>query len=156
MYDIEGTEIIVRALAAQREDAAKLKQAIRERKEFILANDGILADDEKQLEELNSYIESNENELRTRAVAAYRVTGNKKPFGGVEVKNFKVRSFAYDPNSAKRWCLSNLTPALKLDAKTFEKAIESGDVPAEVATMAETDEPRAQIATDLGKFLGAE
>ena len=50
-----------------------------------------------------------------------------------------------DELAAKTWCISNLTPALKLDAKEFEDAAKKGNIPAHLATV--TTVATATIAT---------
>jgi hypothetical protein len=64
----------------------------------------------------------------------------------VAVKMFTVVSIP-DESAAREWAFSNFRPALKLDAKTFEKAAKDGNIPAELATVSK--EARAQIATKL-------
>ena len=46
---------------------------------------------------------------------------------------------------------TNFTPALKLNTAMFEKAAKAGTIPAELAKV--DTEPRAQIDSDLSKFL---
>lgn len=64
----------------------------------------------------------------------------------VSVKMFSIVQIS-DEQKAKEWCIDHFTPALKLDAKTFEKAAKDGNIPADLATV--TKEARAQIATKL-------
>jgi hypothetical protein len=84
------------------------------------------------------------------ALEAYAADGNKKPHDAVQVKIFTVVN-PYDIELAREWCMTNFRPALKLDAKTFEKAVKDKTVPAELATT--SDEPRVQIATDLKDYI---
>lgn len=90
-----------------------------------------------------------ESEIKSMALQEYRETGNKRPDLSVNVKVFKVSTFSYEPAKAKAWAISNLTTALKLDAAKFEAAVESGDVPAEIATVETKDDPRVQISASL-------
>jgi hypothetical protein len=64
----------------------------------------------------------------------------------VTVKNFTVVNVT-DELKSKEWCIAHFTPALKLDAKVFEKAAKDGNIPAELATVSK--EYRAQIASKL-------
>ena len=90
-----------------------------------------------------------EAEIKNAAMLEYRITGNKRLNLSVSVKVFKLSDFSYDPAKAKAWAISNLTTALKLDTGKFEAAVESGDVPAEIATVTITDDPRVQISANL-------
>jgi hypothetical protein len=63
-----------------------------------------------------------------------------------QVKLFTVVQIP-DELKAKEWSIAHFTPALKLDAKVFEKAAKDGNIPADLATV--TKEPRAQISTKL-------
>ena len=53
----------------------------------------------------------------------------------------------YNEGAAKEWCIANMRPALKLDAKKFEAAVISNDVPADIATA--NKQPVVKIATKL-------
>ena len=94
-----------------------------------------------------------EDKVRADAQEAYQADPKNKKQRGVSIKIFKVATIT-DENKARQWCITNFTPALKLDTKAFEKAAKEGTVPAELATV--TDEPRAQIDTDLSAFLPQE
>jgi len=78
---------------------------------------------------------------------------NKKPHLKVSIKTFDTSAAKYDPKKATEWCLKNFTPAVKLDAKVFEKAVLDGSVPEEVATVVSATENRVQIAADLSDYL---
>ncbi len=87
-----------------------------------------------------------EEQIRAAALSEYSASGNKKPHANVTVKMFTTVAIP-DEAAAREWCFINFRPALKFDAKTFEKAVKDGAVPAVLAST--QDEPRAQIATKL-------
>lgn len=94
-------------------------------------------------------IEKLEDEIKVEALATFSSTGTKKQ-EAVTIKEFAVVTIK-DEALAREWCMTNFRPALKLDTKTFEKAVKDGTVPDVYATV--TTEPRAQIATDLSEYL---
>ena len=87
-----------------------------------------------------------ESTIKENSVAS----GQKNPHEAVTVKLFTVVKIV-DDAKAREWCMTNFRPALKLDTKVFEKAAKDGTVPADLAVVEE--DPRAQIATDLSKYL---
>ncbi len=89
-----------------------------------------------------------ENRLRIMAVNFFKETNNKKPCPGVEVKEYEV--LYYDEKLAKNWVLEKrIDVALKLNKKLFEDVASKLDIDfVEIKR-----EPRATIATDLGKIL---
>lgn len=95
-------------------------------------------------------IERVTEEIRMKALEEFNGTKNKHPFDGVQIKFFTIVSIT-DETRAREWCLMNFRPALKLDAKVFEKAVKDGTIPADLAKV--DVEPRAQISTDLSDYL---
>ena len=91
--------------------------------------------------------------MRNWGISQYKLLGEKKPNSLVEIRLFKKPLFQYVPLNAIRWCVSNFTPALKLDAAKFEKAVEEGSIPGDVATCTITEEPKVYIAQDLSILL---
>ena len=86
--------------------------------------------------------EEAENLLRELTLKAYEETGNKNPALGVSVKVFQVLD--YEPKEALKWAMEHQI-ALSLDKKSFEGFAKA--TPLEFVTV--TEEPRAQIATNL-------
>jgi len=117
-------------------EKAKILDAVKSGENFILA-------DTKQ-SEAEMYAAGIEAEIRESALALYD-EDSELP-ARVAVKQFTVVTVA-DELKAKEWCIAHFTPALKLDAKVFEKAAKDGNIPADLATV--TKEARAQIATKL-------
>ena len=78
---------------------------------------------------------------------------NKKPHPCVTLKSFDVTKVVYDPEKAFRFCLTNLTTALSLDQREFEKQARTGKLPTELVTVLPASELRAQISTDLSAYL---
>lgn len=96
-------------------------------------------------------VENLEADIKAAAQVRYTVDQNKKPGNGIEIKIFKVATIL-DPDRAREWCMTNFRPALKLDETMLRKAaVDGGTIPASVVTV--TEEPRAQIASDLSEFL---
>ncbi len=91
-----------------------------------------------------------EESLRAAALESFALDGNKKPHPAVTIKMFSSVKIANE-ESATEWCFANFRPALKLDAKIFEKAAKDGNVPSGLVVVGE--EPKAQIATDLSEYV---
>lgn len=91
-----------------------------------------------------------EEVIRDEAITAYKADETKKKGPGVTVKIFTTVEII-DEGAALQWCKQNFTPALKLNTAMFEKAAKAGTIPAELAKV--DTEPRAQIDSDLSKFL---
>lgn len=100
-------------------------------------------------------IERLEAEIKADFVKAFDGQ-NKKPHQYVTLKSFDVTKIVYDPEKAFRFCLTNLTTALSLDQKEFDKQARTGKLPTELVTVLPASELRAQISTDLSAYLVAE
>lgn len=107
-------------------------------------------DIENALEEAGEHMVEIDVAIRKEALATYDLTQNKKPGHGIEIKIFSVATIL-DRDRAREWCMGNFTPALKLDESIFKRAAIDGTIPASLVTVSE--EPRAQIASDLSEFL---
>ena len=103
-------------------------------------------DDHSQLianeSDAKNYCQEAETKLRELTLEAYSQTGNKAPVPGVTVKIFQTLD--YDPKEALKWALHHEI-ALSLDKKSFETFAKA--TPLEFVSI--TEEPRAQIATQL-------
>jgi len=99
-----------------------------------------------QLAIAENQVAEQETLLRELTVRAYNETGSKQPAPGVSVKLFQILD--YDPKEALKWAMSHQV-SLSLDKKSFESLAKA--TPIECVTISE--EPRAQIATDLSKVL---
>ena len=130
----------------------QIKQVARARQEAQRLTDEKMAklkawEDENQVfldavKSASEYRNEQENLLRELTLEVYRETGEKKPVEGVNVKIFQ--KLLYNQEEAKDWCLEHRV-ALKLDAPVFEKLAQAEKLP--FVTI--TEEPRAQIATNL-------
>jgi len=125
--------------------AHALIQAVRDSSEYI-ALQAMITEADKDVVFLDRMV-------REQALEAFNADGSRRPHPAVTVKEFTVVTIP-DEMKAREWSFTNFRPALKLDAKVFEKAVKDGTVPAELATVA--TEARAQIATDLSKYLAEE
>ena len=90
-----------------------------------------------------------EAEIRAAGVRAYRETGNKRPFPGVEVGVFEVLS--YEDAEALLWAQTHQV-ALVLDKRVFE-GLAKGPVGYQMKFLTRYEVPRAQIAKDIGAAL---
>jgi hypothetical protein len=139
----EELERNLNLLAKARESAEALKLAKREMIENVQQSDDFMKLDILSREG-DALITELESSIRAAALALHAEFCELP--SRVTVKNFTVVTIS-DEAKAREWCLTNFRPALKLDAKTFEKAAKDGTVPADLATI--TKEARAQIATKL-------
>ena len=89
-------------------------------------------------------VDTLESEIRQVALSLYEE--NAELPKAVTVKWFRAVKIASE-EKAREWCFTNFRPALKLDNKTFEKAVKDGSIPVELATVSK--EAHAQIATQL-------
>lgn len=92
-------------------------------------------------------LEQAETALRDAGWQAYQDTGDKAPHPAIKIKLFTV--LKYDLGRAKDYCIAHLPNALKLDARTFEKAAPALGLD----WVEEAKEPRAEIAGDLSAYL---
>ena len=84
--------------------------------------------------------------LREAAIIEYGETGNRKPTPGVEIKVFST--LQYDREAAMAWATKH-NLALTLDVKAFEAIARAQPLP----IVRKVDEPKATLATDMGKAL---
>ena len=96
-------------------------------------------------------VERLENTLRAEALGQY-ANDNNKSGTGYKIKTVKHIEIP-DPEKVKAWCLTNFTPALKVDTKAVETAAKSGSIPADLVRV--EDQPQVYIDSDLSQFLDA-
>lgn len=130
-------------LATIREQAENVRKAKREMIENVQQSDEFMELD-KSGNLLDGSLSDLEARIRETALTLYEDSCDLP--SRVAVKLFTVVNVP-DELKAKEWCIDHFTPALKLDAKVFEKAAKDGNIPAELATVSK--EARAQIATKL-------
>lgn len=130
-------------LATIREQAENVRKAKREMIENVQQSDEFMELD-KSGNLLDGSLSDLEARIRETALTLYKDSCDLP--SRVAVKLFTVVNVP-DELKAKEWCIDHFTPALKLDAKVFEKAAKDGNIPAELATVSK--EARAQIATKL-------
>lgn len=108
-------------------------------------------DDLKLQAALRDEIARLENAARSLAVAAYRLTGNKAPYPGLNVKITK--QIAYDHAKAFAWAKEH-NLCLKLDTRAMDDQVKAmikrGGYPDWITT---SKTPAGTISTDLGKVL---
>lgn len=98
--------------------------------------------------EYKDSVNAREESLRDTALQEYDETQKKKGLG------YSIRIMTNvtitDEKSAFEWCLSNFTPSLKLDVRTFKTAAKNGTVPSDLAEV--TEEAKVYINGDLSEF----
>ena len=94
-------------------------------------------------------VERLENTLRAEALGQY-TNDNNKSATGYKIKTVKHIEIPA-PEKVKAWCLTNFTPALKVDTKAVETAAKSGSIPADLVRV--EDQPQVYIDSDLSQFL---
>ena len=104
-------------------------------------------EDVDRLERLQGAVETLDATVRVQAVAAFRETGEKRPFPGVEVKEETV--LEYERDAAFSWAKEHGI-CLSLDVAAFEKVARDLVIP-DVVLIAK--EPKVFIAKDLAKAL---
>lgn len=139
---------LVRNVAALRRTAATTAEQIKAIEARVKAENHLLYEEKARLA---TELEAAESQLRALAKEEYERTGEKKPTPGVEIKI--GTSYEYKPEDALAWARQTkmaLVPE-SLDVKAFAKIAAATPLP--FVTVVET--PKAQIATDLDKVLGA-
>lgn len=140
----ETLEQLINELALARAAFAADKQAADERQKQLLEDPelAILKGTAAQAAEEVARLES---QIKSMALALHVETGTKAPHPKVAIKTFKTFVIR-DPEAMRKWVVTNLPAALKVDEKKVEKyAHEFGEVDGtETGT-----EPRAQIASAL-------
>ena len=103
------------------------------------------------LKEIN--LQEAETNLRSEALEEYKATDNKAPGPGVAIKLFQ--KLEYDHEEAFKWACKH-EMALQLNVGAFEKIVRiSPDRAGDLSFVQVSQEPQAQIATDLSKVLTA-
>lgn len=143
MTDLNQLETMLENLRTFREDAEFYKAEKNKILDAVKANENFVLAETKQ-GEAEMYAAGLEAEIRKTTLALY--DENCELPSRVSVKWFTTVQIT-DELKAKEWCIAHFTPALKLDAKVFEKAAKDGNIPADLATVAK--EARTQIATKL-------
>ncbi len=141
--EIEHLNALLDNLKISRNDAEFYKAEKKSMLELVTTREDYLLASVKQ-EESELIVAGLETQIRTMALQLNEVMADLPD--RVSVKMFSIVQIS-DEQKAKEWCIDHFTPALKLDAKTFEKAAKDGNIPADLATV--TKEARAQIATKL-------
>lgn len=91
--------------------------------------------------------------LRNQALDQYKAESQKKVGFGIEIKISKTARIVNE-SAMREWCLSNFTPALRLDTKLVEKAALSGNIPETMYQLSE--EPKVMLPTDLSEYLDSQ
>lgn len=142
----ESLAVALRELAVARDHAAAVREVLAgARREFDEANAELIA----SVSEHAARVAEAEEQVRSLAVVAHDLTGEKKPVPGAEVV---IRTtYRYDAADALAWAETALPTAITrtLDTKAIDKIASTGTLP--FATKVET--PSVRIATDLTSYL---
>lgn len=132
-----------RILADWHKGEVEIRTATVKRSELYLR----LARANEKLKQVQQVVDDCDEKLRAAILKDHQATGEKH-YSGAEVKFFTV--IKYNDQDAVDYCIEHdISAALKLDHKQFEKAAE---VLRPGFVVAET-EPRVYIDKDLSKFL---
>lgn len=139
----------LKELAQYRSDAQSQKGLVEKlQKKLELTEEWISLQEEKeQLKGLSVVVEQLEEEVRDLAHSLFDGQ-NKKPFIGIEIKEFSVVK-VLDEKRALVWASQNAPSILKLDQTKFKKAVEN----LELDFVEKGVEYRVQIASDLSEYL---
>ncbi len=100
----------------------------------------------RELELSQSMLAEAEANVRAAALAEYAANQDKHPHPAVTIK--MMTRLDYDPEAAKSYSIAHLPNALKLDARTFEKAAKVLGL--DFVTI--TEEPTTAIDSDLSMW----
>jgi len=111
----------------------------------------------KHLKEEEVNLAGIEEQLRSAWISVAKLTEDGKievdnPSEVVVLKKFSVKKVVYESKKAFNYCLHNLTTALDLNVKEFEKQAKSGKLPDDIVELKEENEIRAQLASDVKKY----
>jgi len=139
LKQLAGTRKTKEAAQKSLEKMKELLEDTDEWKSYKYAQDWLRRMSEQQEEE--------EKEIRELAVAQFDGK-NKKPFIGIEIKEFSVIK-VLDEKKTLIWASQNAPSILKLDQTKFKKAVEN----LELDFVEKNVEYRGQIASDLSEYL---
>lgn len=122
--------------------AEKSFDAVQELPEWKLYQE-----DKEEVDYIKEQIDELRAEINELTIQEYIVSGEKKPAPGVGIRVYTVLN--YDEAEALEYCRNNLTPALRLDKRTFEKIAKDSNF----SFVEYEEEPRATIASDLSEYL---
>ena len=145
-------DVLIRVLAQARQSEAAHKETLQrlndDAAEFVRILYGEDLDRvNAALSEAQALTKSAEAAVRATALNSYSENGDKHPHAAATVKIYAV--LGYDPEGAFRYCVDNLTSALRIDKRKFERVAKA----AELDFVDFADEPRVTIASDLSKYL---
>lgn len=94
-----------------------------------------------------------EASIREAAIADYKVTGNKKPWDGVGIK--EMTKYDYELAGAIKWAKENAPMVVfeTVDKKKFEKILSVTDPKTLPEYIRVYKEPTATIASDLSMYM---
>ncbi len=105
----------------------------------------------KQLSAAEAYLEHCDAVLRLEALGCFRHGLELHP----AVKVRKIQKIIYEPTRAIAWCIANLSAALKLDTRLFEKHARAVVETAPLDFVEFTVEPQVMIDADITPWLDA-
>lgn len=142
----------LRLLAVARGLVAFWKQEVQESERLLQDTKeyrGLMVDKQGRAE-AQARVDELTAQVRGEALEAYAVTGNKRPWPGVQIKAYTRVEF--DEAEALEWCRERAPALLKLDVPRFKRAAPH----VKGAPVTTTQEYRATLARDLSGYLREE
>ena len=140
--------VSVLAEARQRLKGAQQKEAAEKAR---LLQDPVYVDATYALSVIRDAADLTEMIVRKQAEALAAATHDKHTHEAIEVKTMTSVELLTEIEQARQWCLENFKPALTLDRKMFDKAVQMGTVPGWIAKVHE--EAKAYVKSDLTPWL---
>ncbi len=139
---------LVRNLARARVERRALEDELADLKEeFDTRPDVVVA--RQQLSVIETYLEHCDAVLRLEALGRFHHGLELHP----AVKVRKLAKVLYEPARAIAWCIDNLSAALKLDTRLFEKHARAVVETAPLDFVEFTVEPQVMVDADLTPWL---
>ncbi len=141
---------LVKNLARARVERRALEDELADLKEeFDTRPDVVVA--RQQLGVIETYLEHCDATLRLEALDRWQQQQELHP----AVKVRKLAKVLYEPDRAIAWCIDNLSAALKLDTRLFEKHARAVAEAAPLDFVEFTVEPQVAVDADLTPWLDA-
>jgi vacuolar-type H+-ATPase subunit I/STV1 len=143
----------IRELAELRKTTEHKQELMETRFEAVKASPLYheFAEEEAAVKELQEQMQALRSEINALTIAAYQQTGDKKPTFGVGIRVGK--SYIYDQDVAKSYCLAELPEALRLDTRTFVKYVKGVQDVKPLNFVTVEEKITATIASDLSEYL---
>lgn len=143
------TKAAMRNYAAIRDAIAETEAKMKEMIDNVKQSDDYVAMESWMIINKQSLAELDAG-IREAAIEDYKVTGNKKPWDGVGIR--EVTKYDYDLPKAVEWAKQNMPAILTVDKKKFEKVLSVTSPETLPETIKVYKETTATIASDLSMY----